>query len=500
MQTAMTRRKLSVLAFCIFMLATLVRIPSCGESLWIDELHSVWCVWGSVGDVAERAIAGNQTPFYFWGLWFWKLCGGDSEWSLRLPSVLASSAAAAIVAIGVAMSSRCRIAGVAAGSMLALESHAIFFGTEVRPFAAVMLMSAIACWSMSLVELSRQWRWTWLIGSTLVAASIQPMSIGAFAWLIAIALVSETKFAKSIAIHWVGSPRILLVAVALILIPTIYFGSRVLMTAWRYRAQWQTVGDAVTWQDVWRIWPWTAFLVVPLGLATISLAAGGKREGLWRYRMAFAAIMITITYWLVAVSGIAPVFHRRYLAACLPMLAWAAGDAIGVCVRAIRDHAAWRHREWFAVTIAMIPIAWVFWPHLAHLGSATSDVALVRRGEDWRGASQFLGSHFDGRPVRLLPGLIETNRLLDSTGEAATDAQAYLSFPFRGPYRVNDVTVIAMSRIDAEDDSPIVVRGRRQLANQIATLIRTQTRRQIAIHSFGRVHVIANDPGLATIP
>ena len=38
------------------------------EPLWIDELHSVWCIEGDWQDVLPRATVGNQSPLYFYCL------------------------------------------------------------------------------------------------------------------------------------------------------------------------------------------------------------------------------------------------------------------------------------------------------------------------------------------------------------------------------------------------------------------------------------------------
>ena len=67
----------ALVACIVFLIACGLRIPSCYESLWLDELHSAWAVWDGLGEVATRAELGNQTPFYFFGLWLWKeLVGG----------------------------------------------------------------------------------------------------------------------------------------------------------------------------------------------------------------------------------------------------------------------------------------------------------------------------------------------------------------------------------------------------------------------------------------
>ena len=76
-------------SLAVFCTAIILRVPSCYESFWIDELHSAWVVWDSLGDVTPRAKLGHQSPFYFVGLWFWKQIVGGGEVALRLSSILA---------------------------------------------------------------------------------------------------------------------------------------------------------------------------------------------------------------------------------------------------------------------------------------------------------------------------------------------------------------------------------------------------------------------------
>ncbi len=59
-----SRRVVAIWALAIFVLAVCLRVPSCYESFWLDELHTAWAIWGDLGAVSQRAEAGNQTPLY----------------------------------------------------------------------------------------------------------------------------------------------------------------------------------------------------------------------------------------------------------------------------------------------------------------------------------------------------------------------------------------------------------------------------------------------------
>lgn len=83
--------RLAAAVAAVFVAAVLIRLPACYESFWVDELHSAWAVWDGIDQVQPRAAAGNQTPVYFFGLWFWRQLVGRSEVALRMSSVLAMS-------------------------------------------------------------------------------------------------------------------------------------------------------------------------------------------------------------------------------------------------------------------------------------------------------------------------------------------------------------------------------------------------------------------------
>ena len=73
-------------------LAALLRLWQINESLWVDELHTSWCVQDGLSQVVERAAAGNQSPLYFYLAGGITRLLGESEFTLRLPSLLAGIA------------------------------------------------------------------------------------------------------------------------------------------------------------------------------------------------------------------------------------------------------------------------------------------------------------------------------------------------------------------------------------------------------------------------
>ena len=57
-------RRVAIASIAVLAIATALRMPSCYESFWLDELHSAWTVWDGLSEVASRADRGHQSPFY----------------------------------------------------------------------------------------------------------------------------------------------------------------------------------------------------------------------------------------------------------------------------------------------------------------------------------------------------------------------------------------------------------------------------------------------------
>jgi len=486
--------RLVALAAAILLIAIAARLPVIGESFWVDELHSAWSVWGGLSDVRERAAMGNQTPIAYWGFWFWRQLVGDGEAALRMSSVLLSSAAAAIVAVGVARCGRTILGGAVAGLMLAMEANAVFFGTEFRAYAAILPLAAIACWAWvrSRRVVSRFATGGSRLGggmfvTVFLAAIIQPMSLGVLIWPLVDWCWTRRDGFRSRRIRtggWMAPLTVAVIAVVGALGAWLFweFAGRVWWEAWRNREQWKGFGSAHSPWQWFTVWPWTWMLILPVGLAWLAERIAGRtgEADFCGVRMwgppAAVALGATLLFWFVSATGIAAVFHRRYLIAALPLIAWSGGAAVGHASRVLaslgrdgrdgrdgRESAGGgtlfgRDREFWLIALLLVAGMLAIRP-LFFSGSAIfsgpgavagsgpfgkSRNPLRLRGEDWRGAVRWVGERRSGGdPVWLSPGLIEAERRLVS-GEPA-DLE-YLAYPLSGPYRLEPVEVISLRR------------------------------------------------------
>lgn len=498
-------------AAVVFIIAIVARLPSCYESFWLDELHSAWSIWGSLEDVAPRAAAGNQTPTFFWGLWLWKACFGESEVMLRLPVVVASAAAAAVTTYGLYRVTSSLAGACAGGLTLALESNALFYGTELRPFALIIMLGTIACWIASKpIKPGRDRETSALAVLVIAAAFFQPTSLGVFIWLFIlryaawrysalkceVARFRDRQISRPETAGPSWSWRTGLIALLLSLF--VLLSGHVLSDAWQHRSQWNQMGRATSLLQIWQAWPWGPLVLIPMLLVVVTKVVPGKRVAAGGtvgdgWLVPLAALLAVCTFWIASAVGIAPVFHRRYFVACLPMLGWSCGHGIAIAIQELRRFAipaAWRIV--ISLTLAATPVVTLLATQGTLQRLLTGDTRLARRGEGWREATNFLKNQQPQvASLSVSAGLIESSRLLsDRQATVATYAQWYLTYPLSGPYALTGVKAVDLSGDATIIELPLVLRGSRTMAQQWISARTSTEAPSPVIHSFGGIQVI----------
>lgn len=444
-----SRRSIVLCSIGVFAIAIIFRVPSCYESFWLDELHSAWCVWDSLGEVFPRAQIGNQSPFYFIGLWFWRQIVGDSEVALRFSSVFALAASSMVLTVSVARWTKSFAAGVTAGLVIALESNAIFFGTELRPYAFVILFAsvALACFlRLSGTESRhRHYRyWSALIVAILLAAMCQPTSLGVLACLpfalCCVWLLRDRRQFWNVTL--LDTLLGLTVTVVGFLLWRITLGE-----TWRERTNWEAFAEATRVSQIVEVWDWKWLLIIPLSLVLVTTAVATCRKTISTNREVFAttlllaliAIMATSMYWGVSRANWAPIWHRRYFIAVLPVLACVAGGSVGIVESLFRPLRTASGIALVAGAVLVIGLAY----HQRTLQRLPNyPIALATRGEDWRAANAWVRSNARATDLIFLDaGLIEAHQWLDRRkflGATRPTAQQldYLAFAASGPYDI----------------------------------------------------------------
>lgn len=470
--------------------ALVMRLPSCGESFWLDELHSAWAVGGSFSEVAPRAAMGNQTSGYFHLLWVWSSLVGQGELPMRLSSVLATCLASALLVVGVALRTGNPWAGLVAGALLAVDPNGVFFGCELRPYAFVMLYSVLAVWSMMAwlgptyfgpLEMRRdavggrfwkshygaRWRLAMLFWIC-VAALIHPTSLGVLSLLIP----------SSVAVAWMRGRlqlwRADAVAAIVVAATLCALAASTLPESWERRDLWKAFGRATSWWQLWYAWSWIPIVVVPI-VAVVLVGAVGRimdrfpktarddsssrpTNSTWIGIVPGAvAVVATIVYFCLSYFDWVPLWHRRYFVAALPLLAWTMGELVAICVaglvriiNAVRGDQEVREKrriDWFCgLMVGVSLIGFTLWYQGTLQTLAGGRLPLQLRGEQWRGAVDLVRDQMQKRDVVWLDSqLIEASFLRRPPDDSDVVSEAqwdYLSFPLGGPYRLDPVTVV----------------------------------------------------------
>lgn len=445
--------RMTVFAAVAVMLSAIgLRLSSCYESLWLDELHTAWCIWGNFGDVSSRAANGNQTPLYFQLMWFWKQVFGGSELALRLSSVLPVALAAAISVLGVTQLTGRLSAGLLAGLLLSVETNSLFFGTEFRPYAWIMLLCVVAAWAcLAMTRATDSLRRARLrmvvVVSVCCAVLFHPTSGVVLGILVATtaAVVATTKRGSTTELAPSGDRRFDGISVVIIIVSVVALLDSSLSESWQRRGQWKAFGQATTWMQIWQIWDWVALLVVPVSVASAGFAVR-VRFGQWRategWRMAgiclTGGVVGTSVFFFASYFDVVPLWHRRYFVAALPLLVWGASILFGICLPRV---SGWVGRSAVAVGVLGI-VGFTIW----HQGSDRyvngPNPVFVTRGENWRDAVAWANSQKASQDwVWIDSGLIESGVLHDPASDTESREQIagsdYLAYPIVGPYRIN---------------------------------------------------------------
>jgi len=467
------RMRLAMIA-AVMMIAALMRWGVCGESLWVDELHTSWVVTDGFQDVAARAAEGNQTPGYFLVLWFWVQCWGESEWTLRLPAVIASTLTCGLLAMAVWRLAGNVWAGCLAGLGLALQQSSIFYGSEARGYAIVMLATSVVLWGLLERHLSadgfatRPWcRWGSVVAIASAAAVAVAIHVTA-AWsmgILAIVFgVLGIRRRSGVPLGWrVGGSLAIAMGVAL----SLALHHQFLLRTWGVRGQWGAFAVPRFGIALGSMWPWFWGVVLP-GLWQLgrwghgrwvhrAIGDGARGDGArglagrqWEGVLGLLGSLLgaTLGAWWIADQGFLALWHRRFLIGLLPLVCMLGGWLWG---EVVRDIGRGIERRWPAIGTAVVRGVKGLFAGAAMLvlliddGTAAAAVAgrwqWVVRGEDWRGAIGYLRSQGGAAElVAVDPGLIERE-----------GSDGYLTSPLRGLYQIGDL----------ERDPPrIIWRGR----------------------------------------
>jgi len=400
-------------AFVVGVIALAVRAPLVSESLWVDELHTAWVTSDGLAPIAKRAAMGNQSPVYFYIVWFFTLVG-TSEWTFRLPSLLAGIAACGLTAGIAARWTQSICAGLLMGAVCIIDRDWIFYATEARVYSLVQFLSFVqVVVAIRSIEKNNLRDWFLLAGVSILQYYLHFTTLLLTASVL-LALFMATK-ERSIRFR----SFLCGVGIGVLMLPSI----PLIQAIFSRRDNWsEIVLNHVPW-ELYR-WQTVLGLLVPIVILVPLrwLFPKDRRtepDGASRiWILAAAAIFPPIVAWLFTYMRFATIFFGRYLIASETLVILLAAAIVAVT------------RPRFAIypaLVAMLVLATIFRaPHQLQF----------QRGENWQLVTSSIIAFAEDQPslaIAVDSGLIETDILRTTSDPAWKD---YACLPIESIYKI----------------------------------------------------------------
>ena len=151
------------------------------QSLYADDLSTAWIVTGQgLGEVIDRVQTDQEItpPLYFVVTWLTAKLGDSTSW-LQVPSLLAGTAIIPLVYL-LGAKTIGRPAGLVGAALTALSPYLIFYSTEARAYALVLLLVLLSTLALLTALDTGRRRW-WGAYAALSCAVMYTHYSGAFA-------------------------------------------------------------------------------------------------------------------------------------------------------------------------------------------------------------------------------------------------------------------------------------------------------------------------------
>ncbi|MEU4238091.1 glycosyltransferase family 39 protein [Actinoplanes sp. NPDC026619] len=283
---------------------------------WRDEMASWSAAGRTVGEISElgRNIDGVTVPYYLF-LHVWIGLFGDSVIAMRVPSVIAMTATAAVVAL-LARRWWGERAGLLAGLLFAVVPAVSRYGQEIRGYAFAALFAALATLLLA-IALERWWVWT----SYGLAVALTGLS-----HLLSLLVLTGHAVLVLVAVRRGGRLRVLwwllaLVAAAGVVLPmtSAGLGEQSAQLNWLTAATLPELARAI---GAIFLVPAVTVLVGLLAVAAPRRSPGAPVLVLW------SAVVLPIGTLYAYDHFVAPIFVARYLLFVVPLLCALAGAAL----------------------------------------------------------------------------------------------------------------------------------------------------------------------------
>lgn len=426
-QEAQSRLGPHILLATIVLVVVASRLLQARESLWLDELHTAWTAGAAWADVARRAAEGNHSPVFFWIEWVLVRALGASEFTMRLPSLVAG-ALLPVFLFGVTQKwTGSAWLGLLPAWLAAVDPQAIYFGTEARPYALIQLLAVVhIALFASVVERPTRGRRLVLVGGMTFLFYLHYTAILLLAAELTYFVVLRACRPSVARYGW----RALAVDVSTVALLSLgALGN--LRAIYARHVNWESfVEQRPPWEAILMIpWAWTALaMLTTAGIIWLRIRRRAPRFGemsnaCW---LALCWLLVPLLIaWLATTSDVARLLHPRYLAAAEPA---------ALVLAALAVHSVpWRRLQ---VTLAL---------GLSGVGLLESRIPteiiahsrlIAYRTDDWRSAIDYFNRQpGHGRdPVLLRSLLIESDELATSSDAPLRE---YCLYPVTSLYQID---------------------------------------------------------------
>ncbi len=420
-----------LLTICI---GAVLRLFSAQDPVWLDELHTAWCVSGSLGDVWSRATQGNQSPIFYWLVYPFYQVLGETKWALRSVSLMASLLVLPSLGYVMWRWTRSALAVAAMIALAAVDDTLLFFAAEARPYALVQLafvwqlyflVSAIqtqppavktpALPQPQLKLIISSVLLFYLHYSTVLVLLMQVAVISCHALITAMSKSPQAKTPRGII--WMRSSAIIAVAC----LP----GLGHLLSIAALRTNWSSV---VSPADYWYGWlaNWIVYLVLPMTLVILARRQQMRVTWKWEWTLLFSCSVLVPLFALASsLVELAPLAIDRFTIASVTATIMLTGIILAAELSGVAK----------SIIVSVVVL----------LAAGTNPVLVEsiqmrgypqQRSENWEFVARQINR--DRRPVFIFPNLVEDRRF-GSNDDFYGDARAaeYYLFPLSGLYEIN---------------------------------------------------------------
>ena len=397
------------------------------QSLWIDELHTAWVVSGSWSDISTRATLGNNGPLYFGLVYLTTQLTGLHEWGLRSISICAGMG---LIGATYWMMRQWKVgfhAALLATALVAMDSNAVYFSCEARPYALVQLFSLLHLYLFwHLVEKSpATGAWiAWIV----TAATMFHLHCTSGLVFVAEAAAYGYFFVfrrSTLQLH----PILFclgLAAIGLSTMPAIGLLHQVAA----HRHNWEMFVPKQDATALLTIYPLYLYVGLAFGVGALArLMQRDLSDDVEESPWAESTLVVCVAWlvipllaaWLLTQTDLARLFFRRYLIASSVALALLSALLVTLLAKG--------HRVSWKASLAMVVLGLATISPARHIHRGWN--ALAHSAENWRGAVAMLNRKADNEPLLFYSGLIEADQWYDSADQLH---QQYCEFPLRGIY------------------------------------------------------------------